>query len=447
MNYPLIIPRSEHNVSRTSISPEALKVLYRLKEGGYIACLAGGGVRDLLLGRKPKDFDIVTDATPNEVRRMFRNCMLIGRRFRLAHVRFLNETIEVATFRADSSPDPSAAQSLAEQETMHDADHHHEPAPGPGQQTNDRRKPLHVHLKREDGLIIRDNVFGTPSEDARRRDFTINALFYNIDDFSIIDFVGGLADLKHGLIRSIGNPAGRYAEDPVRMIRAVRFASLLNFKIEHHTLEAIHASHQALAKASNARLFEEVLKLFLSGAADKAQALLIHTGLLGTMFPQFTAWLRQPEHGNRIAAFSEACRQIDHWIMSGKTVAPAVLFTMLFGDYHVWRASHLERDGVPRNPALATATLQHLSDLAERVFIPKRVADQIIRLLIAKPDSGELISEHAAQTRHPRRHPAGRRTPWRPGRGHRRRSHAGAPTNAGTSGSGESRHHGRPGNN
>ena len=193
---PQLIARPDHIVSRRQISSAALKVLYGLKEAGYTAYLAGGGVRDLLLERNPKDFDVATNATPEEVKKTFRNCRLIGRRFRLAHVYFHNEIIEVATFRA--------------------------PAPKEGPKTEKNE------FSAKDGLVLRDNVFGSPEEDAQRRDFTVNALFYDIADFSIIDYANGMHDLNDRILRVIGDPDTRFIEDPVRILRAIRFAATLN---------------------------------------------------------------------------------------------------------------------------------------------------------------------------------------------------------------------------
>ncbi|MFB6260599.1 MAG: polynucleotide adenylyltransferase PcnB, partial [Thiohalorhabdaceae bacterium] len=222
--------RPEHNVSRSSIWENALKVLYRLHRSGYQAHLVGGSVRDLLLGREPKDYDVATDATPEEVRDVFRNCRLIGRRFRLAHVYFKDGVVEVATFRGSGSdPDGEAKK------------------------------------RSEDGMILRDNVYGSLEEDACRRDFTVNALYYNIADFSVLDYVGGADDLRAGRVRLIGDPEQRYCEDPVRMLRAVRFAAKLGFFIEAGTAAPIPSMSSLLEGVPPARLFEEVNKLFLAG--------------------------------------------------------------------------------------------------------------------------------------------------------------------------------------
>lgn len=223
---PRILSRPEHIISRKNIDPDAVRVLYRLKNAGFVAYLVGGGVRDLLLERQPKDFDIATSAHPQQVRKLFRNCFIVGRRFRLAHVRFGRKVIEVSTFRRASSPDEG------------------------------------------DTLIRRDNTFGTPEEDAFRRDFTLNGLFYDIATFSIIDYVGGLKDLQARLIRCIGDPVVRFREDPVRMQRAVSFAARLDFTIDRPILDAIASERHELARAAPARLAEEYYKILRSGAAE-----------------------------------------------------------------------------------------------------------------------------------------------------------------------------------
>src|SRR5215470_897041 len=222
---PRVIPRAEHTLSRSDVDPDALKVLYRLRQGDFIAYLVGGSVRDLLLARKPKDFDIGTSAHPYQVKKLFRNCWIIGRRFRLAHVRFGAKVIEVATFRRQVAPGEEVVQDGV-------------PAPDPS-------TPEGAHL------IHHDNTFGTPEEDAFRRDFTINALFYDIATFSIIDYVGGLDDLRAGIVRSIGDPEVRLREDPVRMMRAIALASRLDFQIDPPVLDAIRRHrHEILHSAA-----------------------------------------------------------------------------------------------------------------------------------------------------------------------------------------------------
>ena len=251
---PRIVPREEHPISRRDIDPDALKVLYRLRQYEYTAYLVGGSVRDLLLSRHPKDFDIGTSAHPYQVKKLFRNCWIIGRRFRLAHVKFGQKVIEVATFRR---------QVAAGEEVVQDG----VPAPDP-------TTPEGEHL------IHRDNTFGTPEEDAFRRDFTINALFYDIANFTIIDYVGGLDDLRAGLVRSIGDPDVRLKEDPVRMIRAIALAARLDFAIEPALLASIRAHRQEIAKSSLPRLLEEYYKILRAGSSEKAFRGLAEVGLL-----------------------------------------------------------------------------------------------------------------------------------------------------------------------
>jgi poly(A) polymerase len=262
MTVPVVVPRAEHAVSRKQIDPDALKVLYRLHQNNYAAYLVGGSVRDLLLGRRPKDFDVGTNAHPYQVKRLFRNCWIIGRRFRLAHVRFGVKTIEVATFRRQLS----AAELAAPDE------------PGEGIVVDE--------LGDIDRMIHRDNTFGTPEEDAFRRDFTVNALFYDIADFSIIDFTGGLRDLEARVIRSIGDPTERFQEDPVRMIRAVSMASRLDFSIDPPIDAAIATHRDYLARSAPARLIEEIYKLLRAGAAEKAFRMLAERRLLEPIAPE-----------------------------------------------------------------------------------------------------------------------------------------------------------------
>ena len=272
MGQPVVVPRAEHPISRKQIDPDALKVLYRLHQSNYIAYLVGGSVRDLLLGRHPKDFDIGTDAHPYQVKRLFRNCWIIGRRFRLAHVRFGPKNIEVATFRRLVTP-----QELAEAEAEQQA--HAIPLDEPHQHGH------HDH----DRLVHRDNTFGTPEEDAFRRDFTINALFYDIGTFSIIDYTGGLDDLRTGLVRSIGDPMERFQEDPVRMLRAVAMAARLDFSIDQLVDDAIAARREQIARSAPARLIEEFYKLLRSGASEKAFRMLAERRLLEPLAPDLQA--------------------------------------------------------------------------------------------------------------------------------------------------------------
>ena len=263
---PTVISRADHSISRDQIDPDALKVLYRLRKFDHQAYLVGGGVRDLLLGRAPKDFDIGTSAHPNEVKRIFRNCWIIGRRFRLAHVKFGPKTIEVATFRRQVSPDELVAAE-AEDERAAQA----ETAAG----TKARRRP-----------IRRDNTFGTAEEDAFRRDFTINALFYDIATFSVIDYVGGMRDLQEGVLRSIGDPNERFIEDPVRMLRAIAFTARLGFTLDPPVQRAIRRHKAEIGKASPARMIEELYKLLRSGFAAQTFRSLSEHGLLESIAPE-----------------------------------------------------------------------------------------------------------------------------------------------------------------
>lgn len=366
---PVIVQRSEHSLSREQISPEALKVLYGLKEANYIAYLAGGGVRDLLLGRQPKDFDVVTDATPNEVRRVFRNSRLIGRRFRLAHVFFgRDKIIEVATFRANMAPEPADPSDDVESQGQPDAV---------------SASPHHV--RRDDGLITRDNLFGTPQEDALRRDFTINALFYNIRDFSVIDYAGGLQDLNNRLIRFIGDPGVRCVEDPVRMVRAIRFAAMLGFDFEPATAAAIHEHHDKLALANRSRLYEEVQKLFFCKAARRAYELLREFGLYGMLFPELDSWLGPDRGTAECRRISEALSQVDEWRRAGREVSPALLFALMFGGMHEAKAGVLADQGQHKGLALHSVTMEHFGGLTERVQVPKTVRFRTAEILASQP--------------------------------------------------------------
>ena len=279
-----IYSRSEHNVSRSQISENALKVLYRLQNDGFDAYLVGGCVRDLLLGREPKDFDVVTNADPEQVRKVFRNCRLIGRRFRLAHVHFGREIIEVATFR------------------------------GAGEEQNDKQ------VLNKEGRLLRDNVYGTIEEDVWRRDFTVNALYYNIKDFSVVDYVGGMADHKTATIRLIGDPEMRFREDPVRMLRAVRFAVKLGFRLDHDCEKAIHNDALLLSSIPSARLYDEVIKLFLSGYALQTFEMLRHYGLFQVLFPATEDSLAAEENGFPRLLLIKALQNSDNRIAEGKTV-------------------------------------------------------------------------------------------------------------------------------
>jgi len=388
---PTIIPRSEHSISRKWISRNAVRVLYRLREQGYDAYLVGGGVRDLLLGREPKDFDIATDAKPNEVKKVFRNCRLIGRRFRLAHVHFTDEIIEVATFRSSVTEESEPAVPAPDQVSLpgFEAASALDVPVAPGSAALEGEAPINGGtplaasdvakpkpprmLKTEGGMILRDNVFGTPEEDALRRDFTVNALFYNIADFSVIDYVNGMEDLRKGLIRLIGDPVIRFTEDPVRMVRAVRFAAMLGFEIEENTYRALLELKDKVALASPARMYEEVLKLFMLGEGEKTYQLLRKTGLFSEIFPRLNEWVDSETDGFPHTRIGKAFEWIDVCVQSGRPVQPYMLFALLFGQYIEEKAGLLRAVGVNSVEAATKAVAETLAEEAHRVMIPKKV--------------------------------------------------------------------------
>lgn len=341
---PVILERPDHCVSRKDISSAAIKVLYRLKDEGYTAYIAGGGVRDLLLERRPKDFDVATNATPEELRKMFRNCRLIGRRFRLAHILFRGEIIETATFRAPVPDD----------DTIH----------------SDK-----IFSTGDDGMVMRDNIFGTPEEDALRRDFTINALFYNIADFSIIDYAGGLEDLKKKIVRVIGDPDKRFAEDPVRMIRAARFAGTLGFEIEPEAYASICRNKEKLAMASPSRMYEEVQKLFFCGHAKSVFQWLEKTDLLHPMFHDFSHWIDEDKARHNWVI--QTLEQMDRWRKADLRVHPALLFALLFGEYHEYLIQQLVDAGTAPHDAARDAVHRHLQQMCSNVRVPKQVIYQV----------------------------------------------------------------------
>ena len=358
---PVRIPRSSHSISRTMVSPNALRVLYRLKDNGFIAYLVGGSVRDLLLGREPKDFDVVTDATPGQIKRLFRNCRLVGRRFRLAHLHFADEIIEVSTFR-------SAAPDVAEIDEIQDQ--------------SDGRIPR--HLKSEEGMVLRDNLFGTPEQDALRRDFTVNAVAYDIADFSIIDLTGGLDDLQRGVIRTIGEPQVRFTEDPVRMLRAVRFAAMLGFTIEPETLAAILDQSATIALASPPRLYEELLKLFCLGEGEKSYQLLRRTGLFTALFPRFSEWLERETNGFPHTRVGEALDRIDSRIQDGESIPPHLLIAFMFGQYLEEKGERFRRGGAPQQQSIDMAVAEFMAELATTVQIPNRVGQSVRNILLCQ---------------------------------------------------------------
>ncbi len=470
----VVIPRSEHSISRAQISPNALKVLYKLKEAGFQAFLVGGAVRDLLLGIKPKDFDVATNALPDEVRRLFRNCRLIGRRFRLAHVHFGQEIIEVATFRAAAAPEREDAEEEdadldagspgeglgagaagigatdedatddAEEEGAeddpaepegsgggdefgqgargHDADEDafrdtaagnaagaagavpsepgraSEPAPRAYEQAprefesarrsfDADRRPFDSEHRAFDttGRILRDNIYGTIEEDVWRRDFTANGLYYNIEDFSIWDFVDGVKDVRARRLKLIGDPETRYREDPVRMLRAVRFAAKLDFSIEEGTEAPMRRLASLLDGVPPARLFDECLKLFLSGFGAKSCALLMKYTLFEHLYPMSAAAFKLSPYAYAQEMLEAGLANTDARIAANKPVTPTFLFAVL-----LWGAILRELNEHAAGPAPDLAQLMRACDTVlraqqARVAIPRRYAAPMRELLMLQP--------------------------------------------------------------
>jgi poly(A) polymerase len=328
-----IIPRSEHGISRQHIDEAALKVLYRLNKAGYKACLVGGAVRDLLLRRVPKDFDIATDATPEEVHELFRNSRLIGRRFKLVHVQFGRMIIEVATFRAAHDDSESARQNA-------------------------------------EGRILRDNVFGDISEDVWRRDFTVNALYYDISNFSVIDFVGGMEDIEQKRLRLIGDPDMRYREDPVRMLRAVRFAAKLGFSIDESCRDFIYQQGALLTDIPAARLYEEALKMFHSGHALASLQSLRDYRLLQYLFPSALKHLDADPVADTFLQLAMA--STDTRVHKELPITPAFLFAALLWAPLQEATKKRIAEGLPYSVAIQKAATSLLSEQVRYVSIPKR---------------------------------------------------------------------------
>jgi poly(A) polymerase len=330
----IIIPRDQHTISRKNISPAAIKIIRQLEDAGYSAYLVGGGVRDLLLGSHPKDFDVATNAKPEEVRRLFRSARIVGRRFQIVHVRMGREVIEVTTFRG-----------------------HHE--------------DTSQHSARsEDGMLLRDNVYGTLETDAMRRDFTVNALYYTLKDFSVVDYCNGMEDLKNRTLRIIGDPVTRYKEDPVRMLRALRFAAKLGFSVDPRTAQPIRELGSLLLNVSDARLFEEVLKLFLGGSATATFNLLREYDLLLHLFPGTDAALKADDTLG--ANLIEQCMvNTDKRIRSDKTVTPAFIYAALLWPALQQRYARLSSQ-MTAAQAWAQAGTEVVNQQLTRTAIPKR---------------------------------------------------------------------------
>ena len=342
IDFPIVLDRSEHNISRKELSDNALKVLYRLNKGGYDAYLVGGGVRDILLGEHPKDFDIATNATPEQIKRLFRNCRLIGRRFRLAHIVFGRDIIEVATFRG-----------------------HH----GDGEQKKEKN-----HSKQsEDGMLLRDNIYGTIDEDAERRDFTINALYYSVKDFKVYDFADGIRDIENKVIRLIGDPETRYREDPVRMLRAIRFATKLDMIIEENTAKPIKELAPLMANIPAARLFEEYLKLFLGGKSKENFYQLHQYKLLEYFFPHINQQINEDKNSNAAKFVDQVLTNTDLRINQDKRVTPAFLLAAV-----VWYKLEesinnlITNSSMPYQDAFFAAMNEISAEQQRCIAIPKR---------------------------------------------------------------------------
>jgi poly(A) polymerase len=339
---PIVIPRDQHPISRKNISENALKVLYRLLNAGHQAFLVGGSVRDLLLGLLPKDFDVATSAHPDEVRRLFRNSRLIGRRFRLAHVRFGREIIEVSTFRSRLTTDKQG-------------------------ESEGRDGEQHAVVS-DRGVILRDNVYGTVEQDAQRRDFTINALYYTPADFSVYDYTGGMDDLEQRQIRLIGDPEVRYREDPVRMLRGARFAAKLDFHVAEGTLRPIDDLAFLLEEVAPARLFDELTKLLLTGYSVQSWNELRRTTLLEHLLP--LTWDALDDTMEDLIL--DALHNTDKRIAEGLPVTPGFLVAVLLWPALVEARARLLADGRPPADALHSAALEVIAKQQSRIAMPRR---------------------------------------------------------------------------
>jgi len=345
-----VLPRQEHPISRKMISPSALKVLYRLKDNGYEAYLVGGCIRDILLGLSPKDFDVVTNATPEQVKACFNNCRLIGRRFRLAHIVFGKEIIEVATFRG-----------------------HHDAPQDPAKIRDPKALAKKTSRASTEGQLLRDNVYGTIEEDAERRDFTINSLYYSIADYSIYDFADGLKDIDKGLIDLIGDPETRYREDPVRMLRAVRFATKLRMRISERSEAPIYELAHLLRNIPPARLFDECLKLFLAGKAYENYRQLREFGLFRYFFPVVEQSIAHNPEGKEERMLDIMLKNTDERINAGKSVSPAfIMAAMLWYPLEAHADEIANEGGLHPYDAFQIAINDVLQRMIQTVAIPKR---------------------------------------------------------------------------
>ncbi len=344
---PIVIPRSEHGISRSNISENALKVLYRLNKAGYAAYLVGGAVRDLLLGRHPKDFDVATDASPEEVHRLFRNSRVIGRRFKIVHVRYGRDIVEVTTFR-------------------------------------DTHDDAHTDIAHQDGdgKLLRDNVFGDIDSDAWRRDLTVNALFYNIKDFTVVDYVNGMEDIEARRLRIIGDPETRYREDPVRMLRVARFAAKLGFTADQSTLAPMAELAPLLDDIPSARLFDEVLKLFQKGHGLRSFETLREFGLFEYLFLQVEDCLQEDQSGYVEKFIRNGLNNTDDRVNSGQSVNPAFLYAFLL--WGVFR-EETELAGHQNMSSMVAAGQDIFSAQVEQTAIPKRFSIQAREIWTLQP--------------------------------------------------------------
>lgn len=331
---PNIVSRSQHCVSRKALSEAAIKVLYKLSKSGFRACLVGGAVRDILLGKKPKDFDVTTDATPQQIRELFRNSRIIGRRFQIVHIRYGREIIEVATFRSNA------------------------------EKTEDELN--------DSGQILRDNNFGSIDDDAIRRDFTVNALYYDIKDFAVLDYAQGINDLNEKVMRLIGDPETRYKEDPVRMLRAIRFAAKLGFIIEEEAARCIFEQGHLLKNIPAARLFEELLKLFHSGHAIRSFELLRHYDLLQYLLPATDDYLKGEPDEKILDFFDRALYNTDHRINTGLKASPAFIFAVFLWPCVLIKAKQLETKEFKGLPVLQKAASELFVAQVQTTSIPRR---------------------------------------------------------------------------
>jgi poly(A) polymerase len=337
---PEVLSSTQHSLQRTQFSRYAVSIVERLQNAGYQAYLVGGCVRDMMLGITPKDFDVATSATPEQVRAEFRNARIIGRRFKLVHIHFGREIIEVATFRANHPQD-------------------------------DEEEDSNQSSRNESGRILRDNVYGTLEEDAQRRDFTINALYYDPVTERVLDYANGVHDIRNRLIRLIGDPQQRYKEDPVRMLRAVRFAAKLDFGIEKHSATPIRPLAPMLRDIPSARLFEEVLKLFLNGYAESTFEMLVDLELFEPLFPASSKALEyNPTYTHTL--ISEALASTDLRVKQNKPVTPAFLFAALLWPALPALVLRLQERGMPPIPAMQEAAHELIAEQCQRIAIPKR---------------------------------------------------------------------------